>query len=169
MGKLRYQNVPLVKQVGDMSCGIACVEMLYLYKARQSDPKAKIPKAVKGQLSEASKVYQGVPNSIQGVIDFGKAFELRRTYIDSSKFIFSDGMKRQLEKAGGPIWYAGMNMGLNKATQGGHVVVITGIDGDKLYFNDPWKDNVGKDRQLTIGDFFAKLNLPATPWPVLYL
>jgi hypothetical protein len=63
------------------------------------------------------------------------------------------GMAALLLGQHSPIWYCGENDGWNDSTLGFHVIVITGITGDVLHYNDPWPVGVGERGSMKISQF----------------
>ncbi|MCP5419861.1 MAG: C39 family peptidase [Gammaproteobacteria bacterium] len=76
----------------------------------------------------------------------------------------------KLLKAYGPLWCPA-KVGAHSAPTQGHVVVIIGIDGGDLFFNDPLPVKSGLAmQQFPIADFFGMYLLPvSSPSPFLVM
>jgi hypothetical protein len=76
----------------------------------------------------------------------------------------------QLLRTYGPLWYPA-KVGTHRAPTQGHVVVIIGIDGSDLFFNDPLPIKSGLAmQQFPIADFFGLYLIPVqTPSPFLVM
>lgn len=63
----------------------------------------------------------------------------------------------------GPLWYGGMNKGFGGATQDGHAVVITGLNGNTLLINNPAPSRSGAKITMDLDKFFKELTPVGKP------
>jgi ABC-type bacteriocin/lantibiotic exporter with double-glycine peptidase domain len=129
-------NVPLVTQQQTNECWYASMCMVAYY--RTAGPRLGLPK-------------KWAANKGIGMNDF---ISLARTEgMKSIQTPFVNLSSQQLEiflKNYGPIWCAGFWDGA------GHIIVLTGVDGDRVFINDP-NPYVGK-RTETIQWFNQKIS-----------
>ena len=128
-------NVPLVTQSASMECWYASACMVAYY--RRPGPRLGLPK--KWEANQGLQVNQ--------FILLAEAEGLRPAKSPSGNLT-----AQQLEvllRNCGPIWCAGSWDGV------GHVVVLTGVDGQTVYINDP--SPYKKARKETLDWFNQKL------------
>ena len=129
-------NVPLVTQIKNMECWYASACMVAYY--RSAGPRLGLPD-------------KWTPNHGIGLADFvrlAQAEGLKAVPTPSSDLnaLQVEAMLRNF----GPIWCAGRWDGV------GHIVVLTGIDGDTVYINDPNPSK--RARTETLAGFNQKLD-----------
>ena len=127
MAHLKFRmDVPLVPQARNSSCWYASACMVSYY--REAGPRLGLPKVWQENngisLSEESALARN-----EGLV----AWPLPK----SKKFSEAD-VYATLKQAG-PLWAGGDWDG-----DGMHVVVLTGIEGGKIYYNDPWPVDKGR-------------------------
>jgi ABC-type bacteriocin/lantibiotic exporter with double-glycine peptidase domain len=133
-------DVPVVAQHNANSCWHAGAFMIWRYwqgvTSRQG-PMYTVP--------EAYAVSDTTPLQYAQYIVLARNVGLRDVGVKN--YHSSDDLHGYL-KDQGPIWSNGLWFGP------GHVIVLTGIDGDKVFFNDP---DGGKQKENTVKWFNEKL------------
>lgn len=117
-------NVPLVPQARNSSCWYAAACMVSYY--REAGPRFGVP-----MVWQENKGISLAQESALARHEGLTAFPLPKSRKFSEANIYA------ALKQAGPLWAGG-----NWDGDGNHVVVITGIDSGKVYYNDPWP--VGK-------------------------
>lgn len=118
-------SVPLVKQARDNSCWNGAASMIWLYSQSKTGRQGPM-NTVADRFAMADT--QGLPLSMAYKLGEKvglKSLPMKTAYTQSDLYVY-------LRKYG-PIWAAGRFGG------GGHVIVLTGVDDDYVYFNDPWE------------------------------
>ncbi len=131
-------DVPRVAQTKDMSCWNASAQMLWYYS------QGKTQRA--GPMNSLGKIFEDNKGlTIPGFIKLAKSVGLMALPDEDS---FTSQKLEALLRTYGPIWCAGDWFGF------GHIVVLTGVDGGTIYFNDP---DQGKAKEGTLAWFNEKL------------
>lgn len=134
--------VPITKQVNNNYCGAACANMISLYKNKSLDS------VYQSQLYNAAQKLQGttgVPylwaynNTINTYCGGGYKYSNQTWTVATIKSTISASLK-----SGYPV--QALEGGLPGSS--GHYVIVTGIDDNYIYYNDPHYDNnyFGKQR-----------------------
>lgn len=155
-------DVPLLTQSINPICWVVCAAMVQKYwqhtagnyfdtthltgGANPTDSCIANTATYQNQISGLRAAgFQTVPSQLQGPM---KAFTARNV-----KTLLSNH---------GPLWFSHLTANFNyggrgtpSSRTGGHVVVITGIEGNRAYFNNPWGY---KDVMIPTGDLIASLN-----------
>ena len=128
-------NVPLVVQRATMECWYASACMVAYF--RRPGPRLGLPA-------------KWVANQGIGVSDFVRLAQVEglKSLVTPARILTSQQLEVLLQN-NGPIWCAGLWDGV------GHVVVLTGIDGQTVYINDP--NPAKKARIETLAWFNQKL------------
>ena len=152
-------SVKLIPQVGPDSCWLACYQMIEAWY--NSLPAIKTPKHLL-----TGKQYQAIGNTRNITIQPTEAAV--STMLGSLKLTEVGRKTGKAEVADllrtyGPLWYGGLLTGYDGRTTGGHVVVITGIDQQDIYLNDPSPINQGARTRLPVADFFNGLSALTSP------
>ena len=116
-------DVPTVAQRKSMSCWHASAQMIWWYwqtKTGRQGPMWTLPKEWADDT--------GLAVSVEDFIRLAKAAGLKSVPRQNS---YNSGDLLWILKRFGPIWCAGTWYGF------GHVVVLTGIDGNTVHINDP--------------------------------
>ena len=129
-------DVPLVPQARNNSCWYAAACMVAYY--REAGPRLGLPQVWQDDTGVTTAQKSALARA-EGL----SLFPLPRTKR------FTNGNLYAGLKQAGPLWCDGDWDGGSA-----HAIVMTGIDGDTLYFNDPWPVNRGvRDRRMSLGDF----------------
>lgn len=134
-------DVPVVGQQKDMSCWYAAACMVSYY--REAGPRLGLPREWKAD--------QGLQPSAFPRLARAEGLEVLTR--PNSHSINKEGIYAWL-KLFGPVWCAGNWYGF------GHVIVLTGIDGDTIHINDPDDQKGGADGRKateTVAWFNSKL------------
>ncbi len=138
--------VPLIQQIGSMTCWHASARMLWAYKYRQSI----------NPLPDYFYMNRGITAS--EFIRLASEVGLFTLPIVNQSYHYT--FIERLLSLWGPIWAAGQWYGPN------HIIVVTGVDPDgTLYVNDPgWP----VERVHDMGWFNEKID-KTVPIPMMYL
>lgn len=132
-------NVPLVAQTSNNTCWHASSLMIWYYWQGVTNKQGPM-----NTLAENYKNDQGVTPQ-QFVALAGKA-GLRKVF---QRYInYTPEVLQNLLTQYGPLWCAGFWYGV------GHIIVLKGIDGDTIFFNDP---DGGVAKTNTVAWFNSKL------------
>jgi hypothetical protein len=134
-------KVPVVWQDKSMSCWYASACMVAYYF--EAGPRLGLPKQYAANT--------GINPNLGEIITLAKAEHLEAV-LASNRNWTEVGLERTLRDFG-PIWAAGFWYG------SGHAVVVTGVDGNKVFLNDP---DGGVEKEGTLGWFNQKLG---KMWP----
>lgn len=129
-------NVPLVSQRMSMECWYASACMVAYF--RRPGPRLGLPD-------------KWIPNQGVGLADFARLAQAEG--LTATKTPIGDLTSQQLEvllRNFGPIWCAGRWDGVP------HIVVLTGVDGNTVYINDP--NPAKRARVETLNWFNQKLD-----------
>ena len=154
MARVVY-NVPLVPQCGTLTCWYAAAQMIVRWnrqhwQGRQGAGADIDSSAVTNHVCQANTyINLATPGA---VATFARHANLRTTYLSVS----ADGLARLLTVYG-PLWYGGRVRGYRGVNTGSHVIVITGINEDGVYINDPYPPGVGARFSIGISDLFQQL------------
>ena len=139
MAHLKFRmDVPLVPQARNNSCWYAAACMVSYY--REAGPRLGMPK-----VWQANKGISVAQESALAKNEGLSTFPLPK-----SKDFSEAGLYAALKQAG-PLWSAG-----NWDGEGMHIVVLTGIDGGNVFFNDPWPVDKGIKNDSRPIDWFSK-------------
>lgn len=142
-------NVPILKQYATGECWYACVCMIAWY--RKPGPRIGLPDIWARNTGITGEQF----------IELAKA-EGMKSCSDPPYPWDYDVTTKELERLlrqYGPIWCAGVWDGPE------HVIVLTGVEGEIVYFNDP---NGGLARQKSLEWFNGKL-IPRIPNHMMYM
>ena len=117
--------VPLVKQARTNSCWNGAASMIWLYSQSKTGRQGPM-NTLHDRFAITDK--HGLPLSM--VYKLGEKVGLKS--LPMKKVHAQADLYGYLRKHG-PIWAAGTFGG------GGHVIVLTGVDDNYVYFNDPWE------------------------------
>ena len=141
-------NVPTLAQEKSMCCWHTSAMMIWLYWQQQSGRQ--------GPMDTLSPVYSANTGlSVAALITLAKRvglLDLPVKQLHDNKDLFTYLRDR------GPIWCAGVWYGF------GHVIVLTGVDGGTVYFNDP---DQGVKKTGTLAWFNEKL-MSSLPGCLMY-
>lgn len=133
-------NVPLYAQQKDNSCWHASAYMIWLYW--QQNGKGAGPMNTIASAYEVADT-QGIgPGQFITLANKVGLYKLPVKNHHSEEDLF------KYLRDGGPVWCAGYWFGV------GHIIVLTGVGADKVYFNDP---DQGVKKEATVKWFNEKL------------
>ena len=118
-------TVPLVKQARDWSCWNGAATMIWYYWQQKTGRQGPM-NTLQDRFALADT--QGLPLSM--IWKLGEKVGLKSLPWQST---YSQADLYSFLRKHGPIWAAGTFGG------GGHVIVLTGVDSARVYFNDPWE------------------------------
>ena len=131
-------KVPLVAQTKNMSCWNASAQMIWYWSQSQTQRSGPM-----NTLGDKFTENNGV--QVEDFIKLAKTVGMMPLPDQDS---YTEKKLEALLRANGPIWCAGFWFGF------GHIVVLTGVDTGKIFFNDP---DQGKAKEGTIAWFNEKL------------
>lgn len=142
-------DVPLVPQARNMSCWYASACMVAYF--REAGPRLGLPDVWDANTGLS---FGAVANlaKVEGLSVFPQPNVGR----------FSGADLYAALKQAGPLWCAGMWYGF------GHAIVLTGVDGNKVYFNDPAPVDKGMKNKKETVDWFNKKLLWSLKNGILY-
>jgi ABC-type bacteriocin/lantibiotic exporter with double-glycine peptidase domain len=131
-------KVPYFKQEKNTNCGVACLKMVFAFYGMN---------VVESELEEACET-SWLGNTCGELVQGSMKYEFMAEEVENINIDYVSTMLRKefplvalLDPA---VLYGGLE-GF------GHFVVITGLKGDKIYYNDP---DMGKDLKVNVDDFF---------------
>jgi len=129
-------EVPLVPQACNSSCWYAAACMVSYY--RESGPRLGLPKVWQEN--------KGISLAQESALAINEGLSAYPLPVSKK---FSEANLYAALKQAGPLWAGGDWDG-----DGMHVIVLTGIEGGKVYYNDPWPVEKGiKDDSRPIAWF----------------
>jgi hypothetical protein len=133
-------DVPVLAQEKANCCWHTSANMIWLYS--QSQTKRQGPMfTIPDKYAQADTVGLFPQEFITLAKNVGlKALPIKNQHTEAD-------LAKHL-KDGGPVWCAGYWFGV------GHIIVLTGVDGGKVFFNDP---DQGKKKEGTLNWFNSKL------------
>lgn len=158
----KLYNVEKIAQKKDRLCWYASAQMLKSWGKAHGKTFKPEPAELTAIVNKNEPIHTD-PDTFK---KFGNAIGLRKIDFDE-RHTKAKGMHALLLSQNSPIWYCGENDGWNKSTVDFHVVVITGIVGDILHFNDPWPVGIGNQGTMNITQFFKQLDVLVYPWAAL--
>ena len=134
-------NVPLVAQEKSNWCWHTSAYMIWLYW--QQNGKGA------GPMNTVASSYEVADTTGIGPATFITLANKIGLYRLPQKNYHSEADLFSYLKAGGPVWSAGFWFGV------GHIIVLTGVGNDNVYFNDP---DQGVKKEGTVKWFNEKLS-----------
>lgn len=154
MARVIYR-VPLVPQCGTLTCWYAAAQMITRWNRRhlRGNPRAGADIDTSAVTSTVcgGNIYINLLTP-GAVATFARGANLRTTY----QSLTPDGLAQLLNTCG-PLWYGGRVRGYRGVNRGAHVVVITGINNDAVYINDPFPPNIGGQFTMDHTTLFQQL------------
>lgn len=164
MARVVY-HVPLVPQCGTLTCWYAAAQMIIRWNRRhwRGNPRAGADIDTFATTSAVcgSNVYINLITP-GAVVSFARTANLRTVY----RSLTPEALAQLLNECG-PLWYGGRLRGYRSVTRGAHVIVITGINGDAVYINDPAPPNIGAQLTYDHATLFQQLQSD-TSIPILH-
>lgn len=157
-----YFHVDLIPQATDKICWYASAQMLKRYGTAHGKTYGAEP----AELTKVVKSNKTINTDV-------KSFEVLagvaglRTIPFTEQHRTPKGLLALLTQVQGPIWYCGENNDWFGASIAFHVVVITGVKGDIIHFNDPLPVKKGRKGSVKVSAFFKHLDVLMYPWAVL--
>jgi papain like cysteine protease AvrRpt2 len=143
-------DVPLIPQGTNMGCWAAGIAMILSWQNQASFDPGMIA-ANPGGLSYVPSLQSGLdPNDRYILERNGFSLEAPQCYAPSAIF--------DLLTSTGPLWVASL-VALSGAGPSPvpHIRVVTGMEGSRLFINDPWPVNRGASYTRLFGDFFGQM------------
>jgi hypothetical protein len=154
-------DVPLLGQEDDHLCWYASAQMLLAWaKSNHSKPEDE-------KVKYSVEHNERFPKNVNAILAFARMEGLHSHYYDPEE-LTAHGMLSLMAEKDSPLWYYGECDGFDGWTQGGHVVVITGIHGNTIHYNDPYPIGAGKKAKMNFDKFMSQLGIPDNPWAFIY-
>lgn len=117
-------NVPYIRQTGPNDCWHAAAQMIFAYRGASIDP-----------LNSVYQADAGLSPDCASIAALAKATGMSTLPISPSSY--TGPQLQTMLGTYGPLWMPLQGMGA-------HVMVITGVEGNKVYLNDPGGQPNGK-------------------------
>jgi ABC-type bacteriocin/lantibiotic exporter with double-glycine peptidase domain len=115
-------NVPLVAQTSNNTCWHASSQMIWFYWQGVTNKQGPM-----NTIAENYKDDRGV--TAQQFVTLAGKVGLKK--VSPAPSTYTSQVLESLLNRYGPLWSAGMWFGV------GHIIVLTGVDGEVIFFNDP--------------------------------
>lgn len=135
-------DVPVIAQTSSDTCWHASALMVWYYSQNQTGRQGPMNTLADSWVK--NKPITDWPG-LARVVGLKDVSTVKKQYTSDDLF--------NLLTAHGPLWSAGNWFGV------GHIIVLTGVDGETIYFNDP---DGGKKKTALVSWFNTKL---FNPWP----
>ncbi|MES1159519.1 MAG: papain-like cysteine protease family protein [Bacteroidota bacterium] len=115
-------DVPTVAQTSDSTCWHASANMLWLYSQSVTGRQGPMN-------TLANKWSSNLPVNIRDFVSLAQKVGLKAVFPRPTSY--DSNTLEQLLRNFGPLWCAGHWFGP------GHIIVLTGVNGNNVYLNDP--------------------------------
>ena len=142
-------DVRLVPQTTGMGCWAASIAMILGWKEQACFDPARIA-ANPGGISYVPSLQTGLDPNDRYILE-------RNGFVLDLPQCYAPAAIEGLLSSSGPLWLASLAPLAGTGRSEPHIRVVTGIDGARVFVNDPWPVNRGSQYSTTFSTIFGQM------------